>query len=69
MGLQLMKNGEQMVIVFNHPAGRLYETAINGMTLQLEVGDQVYVRLWLNTWIYDNDNKHSTFVGHLLFPL
>ncbi|XP_030259455.1 complement C1q-like protein 2 [Sparus aurata] len=69
MGLGLMKDGEQMVTVYNHAAGNRWETATNGMTLQLEVGDQVYMRLWLNTWIYDNDNKHSTFVGHLLFPL
>ncbi|XP_017159136.1 complement C1q-like protein 2, partial [Poecilia reticulata] len=69
MGLQLMKNGEQMVTVYNHPAGNRHETATNGMTLQLEVGDQVYMRLCENTWIFDNSNDHSTFIGHLLFPL
>ncbi|XP_031136844.2 complement C1q-like protein 4 [Sander lucioperca] len=69
MGLRLMKNGVQMVTVYNHPAGSRHETATNGMTLQLEVGDQVYMRLRPNTWIFDNDNNHSTFIGHLLFPL
>ncbi|XP_034742826.1 complement C1q-like protein 4 [Etheostoma cragini] len=69
MGLRLMKNGEQMIIVYNHPAGNRYETATNGMTLQLQVGDQVYMRLRSNTWIFDNSNNHSTFIGHLLFPL
>ncbi|KAM4727992.1 cerebellin-4-like [Anableps anableps] len=69
MGLRLMKNGVQMVTVFNHSAGNRYETATNGMTLQLEVGDQVYMRLRTNTWIFDNSNDHSTFIGHLLFPL
>uniref|UniRef100_A0A671Y0V2 C1q domain-containing protein n=1 Tax=Sparus aurata TaxID=8175 RepID=A0A671Y0V2_SPAAU len=69
MGLSLTKNGVKMVIVYNHPAGRRYETATNGMTLQLEVGDQVYMRLWAHTWIFDNTNRHSTFIGHLLFPL
>ncbi|XP_038129212.1 complement C1q tumor necrosis factor-related protein 6-like [Cyprinodon tularosa] len=69
MGLRLMKNGQQMVCVYNHVAGNRYETATNGMTLQLEVGDQIYMRLRQNTWIYDNSNDHSTFVGHLLFPL
>uniref|UniRef100_A0A3B3UDT9 Cerebellin-4-like n=1 Tax=Poecilia latipinna TaxID=48699 RepID=A0A3B3UDT9_9TELE len=69
MGLQLMKNGQQMVTVYNHVAGNRHETATNGMTLQLEVGDQVYMRLMQNTWIIDNSNDHSTFIGHLLFPL
>ena len=69
MGLRLMKNGVQMVTVYNHPAGNRHETATNGMTLQLEVGDQVYMRLVSNTWIFDNGNNHSTFIGHLLFPL
>ncbi|KAM8727364.1 complement C1q-like protein 4 [Acanthopagrus schlegelii] len=69
MGLRLMKNGEQMVIVFNHAAGRRHETATNGMTLQLGVGDQVYVRLVAHTWVFDNQDSPSTFTGHLLFPL
>uniref|UniRef100_A0A3B4FN92 Complement C1q-like protein 2 n=1 Tax=Pundamilia nyererei TaxID=303518 RepID=A0A3B4FN92_9CICH len=69
MGLRLMKNGEQMVTVYNHAAGNRYETATNGMTLQLAAGDQVYMRLRPDTWIYDNVNNHSTFIGHLLFPL
>ncbi|XP_032420730.1 cerebellin-4-like isoform X1 [Xiphophorus hellerii] len=70
MGLQLMKNGERMITGFNHvDAIDRHETATNGMTLQLEVGDQVYVRLMEGTWIYDNDNSQSTFIGHLLFPL
>uniref|UniRef100_I3JUU2 C1q domain-containing protein n=1 Tax=Oreochromis niloticus TaxID=8128 RepID=I3JUU2_ORENI len=69
MGLRLMKNGEQMVTVYNHAAGNRYETATNDMTLQLAAGDQVYMRLRANTWIYDNNNNHSTFIGHLLFPL
>ncbi|XP_030258731.1 complement C1q tumor necrosis factor-related protein 6-like [Sparus aurata] len=69
MGLRLMKNGKQMVIVYNHPAGRRHETATNSMTLQLEVGDQVYVRLRVHTWVFDNEDSPSTFIGHLLFPL
>uniref|UniRef100_A0A3Q3BP14 C1q domain-containing protein n=1 Tax=Kryptolebias marmoratus TaxID=37003 RepID=A0A3Q3BP14_KRYMA len=69
MGLRLMKNGEQMVTVYNHPSGDRYETASNGMTLQLEPGDQIYMRLRQNTWIFNNPNDHSTFVGFLLFPL
>ncbi|XP_031416240.1 complement C1q subcomponent subunit B-like isoform X2 [Clupea harengus] len=69
MSLRLMKNGHQMVTVSNHVAGNLYETGTNGMNLQLEKGDHVYMRLRENTWIFDNKNDHSTFIGHLLFPL
>ncbi|KAM6920614.1 cerebellin-1-like [Lycodopsis pacificus] len=66
--LALMKNGERMVVAFNHAGdGQRYETATNGMTLQLEVGEQVYISLWRNTWIYGN--MYNTFIGHLLFPL
>ncbi|XP_029994809.1 cerebellin-4-like isoform X2 [Sphaeramia orbicularis] len=69
MGLRLMKNGQQMVTVYNHAAGNRYETATNGMALELNPGDQVYMRLRENTWVFDNSNDHSTFVGYLLFPL
>uniref|UniRef100_A0A672YGZ6 Cerebellin 7 n=1 Tax=Sphaeramia orbicularis TaxID=375764 RepID=A0A672YGZ6_9TELE len=69
MGLRLMKNGQQMVTVYNHAAGNRYETATNGMALELNPGDQVYMRLRQNTWVFDNINDHSTFVGYLLFPL
>ncbi len=69
MGLRLMKNGVQIITVYNHPAGRRYETATNGMTLELRPGDRVYMTLRANTWIFDNENDHSTFTGYLLFPL
>uniref|UniRef100_A0A671Y7J7 C1q domain-containing protein n=1 Tax=Sparus aurata TaxID=8175 RepID=A0A671Y7J7_SPAAU len=69
MDLVLMKNGEHMIYATNHPAGNRHEPATNGMTLQLVVGDQVYVRLRQDTWIFDNGNNHSTFIGYLLFPL
>ncbi|XP_037315480.2 cerebellin-4-like [Pungitius pungitius] len=69
MGLRLMKNGELMAFVHNYPAGNRFETATNGMTLQLEVGDQVYIRLRQGTWVHDNPDGLSTFNGHLLFPL
>lgn len=69
MGLKLMKNKEHIISVFNHPLGNRWETATNGMTLELKRGDQVYVNLFPKTWIMDNDNNHSTFVGFLLHQL
>ncbi|XP_076147378.1 cerebellin-4-like [Alosa pseudoharengus] len=69
MGLRLFKNDKQTVTVYNHPAGSRFETATNGMNLELEKGDQVCMKLRANSWIYDNANDHSTFIGQLLFPL
>lgn len=68
MGLQLMKNGEPVVMIYNHidEPGR-YIAASNAMNLELEKGDSVYVKLLKNTWMVDNNNNHCTFVGQLLF--
>ncbi|XP_062260809.1 complement C1q-like protein 2 [Platichthys flesus] len=68
MGLRLMKNEEQIVTVYNHPSPISYDTATNGMTIPLNVGDQVYMRLRAGTWLVDSMNNHSTFIGFLLFP-
>ncbi|KAL2096932.1 hypothetical protein ACEWY4_006139 [Coilia grayii] len=70
MGLSLLKNGQQVVIAYNHAAGTRHESAANGMNLVLEQGDQVYIRLSENTWVHDNtDVNVSTFTGHLVVPL
>ncbi|XP_056599741.1 complement C1q tumor necrosis factor-related protein 6-like [Triplophysa dalaica] len=69
LGLRLFKNEEQMVTVYNHPHENRFETATNSIALNLEEGDDVYVRLRENTWIFNNENDHTTFVGHLLFAL
>ncbi|XP_073704299.1 complement C1q-like protein 2 [Garra rufa] len=69
MGLRLFKNGQQMITVYNHPLGDRYETASNSIALTLEKGDQVYMLLWANTWVFDNVNDHTTFTGYLIFSL
>uniref|UniRef100_A0A672SFZ3 Collagen alpha-1(VIII) chain-like n=1 Tax=Sinocyclocheilus grahami TaxID=75366 RepID=A0A672SFZ3_SINGR len=69
LNLGLFKNGEQMVIVFNHPLGDRYESTANSVSLTLEKGDRVYVRLRETSWVFDNYSHHNSFVGHLLFPL
>ncbi|XP_056323561.1 complement C1q-like protein 4 [Danio aesculapii] len=69
MGLRLMKNGQQMITVYNHPSGDRYETASNSISLTLEQGDHVYMRLRQNTWVFDNENDHTSFNGHLLFSI
>lgn len=44
-------------------------SAANSASLLLEAGDVVFVRLYKDFRIYDNTHYHSTFTGHLLFPL
>uniref|UniRef100_A0A672KBB3 Cerebellin 7 n=1 Tax=Sinocyclocheilus grahami TaxID=75366 RepID=A0A672KBB3_SINGR len=72
MALRLFKNGEPMIGVYNHPltdAGIRYESLSNSITLMLEKGDQVFVHLLANTWVFDNTDNLTLFTGHLVFPL
>ncbi|XP_073704176.1 complement C1q tumor necrosis factor-related protein 3-like [Garra rufa] len=69
MGLRLFKNGQQMITVYNHIQGNRYETGSNSISLTLAEGDHVYMRLRANTWVFDNENDHTSFSGHLLFSL
>ncbi|XP_048010474.1 uncharacterized protein LOC125244431 [Megalobrama amblycephala] len=64
----IYKNGERMVIAHDiQPKDRMNSS--NGVVLILEVGDVVYVRLWANSRIYDDQRNFNTFSGYLLFPL
>ncbi|XP_048126215.1 uncharacterized protein LOC125311890 [Alosa alosa] len=56
------------VIAYSQQAG-MYVKPSNGASLLLEVGDVVYLKLWPNGWARDNGNFHTTFSGHLLFPM
>ncbi|KAL1276510.1 hypothetical protein QQF64_036133 [Cirrhinus molitorella] len=64
----IIRNGQLAVMAHAHQAGFVVNSS-NGVVLLLEVGDVVYVRFLANHRIYDNNNNHNTFSGHLLFPL
>ncbi|KAK7883868.1 hypothetical protein WMY93_026991 [Mugilogobius chulae] len=64
----LVKNGHHVVALYEHQTNG-FSTAANGATLLLKANDAVYVQLWSGNVIYDNGNHHSTFSGHLLFPM
>ncbi|XP_041859633.1 complement C1q-like protein 2 [Melanotaenia boesemani] len=67
-GAMLVKNGQNVLIAFEHQPN-LASASSNGVSLLLEVGDVVFMRQFVNTWIYDNVNRHTTFSGHLLFTM
>ncbi|XP_063047329.1 complement C1q-like protein 2 [Engraulis encrasicolus] len=67
-GVCLYKNDEQVLTAWSRqPQERV--AVSNSVSLLLEKGDEVCVKLWPNSWVYDNDNHLSTFSGHLLFPM
>ncbi|XP_048011605.1 complement C1q-like protein 4 [Megalobrama amblycephala] len=64
----IYKNEQRVVIAYcSRPQSDLNSS--NGVVLILEVGDVVYVRLWRNGRLYDDQNNPNTFSGFLLFPL
>ncbi|KAF1378048.1 hypothetical protein PFLUV_G00185540 [Perca fluviatilis] len=60
----LVKNSENVFMAWQKQG-----SASNGVTLLLEVGDVVFMRLVATTVARDNQNHHTTFSGHLLFPM
>ncbi|XP_073325543.1 uncharacterized protein [Pagrus major] len=64
----LNKNGHQFFVAYEHQPSYFGKSS-NGITLLLEVGDVVSVHLRINSRVFDNENHHSTFSGHLLFTM
>ncbi|KAL1006076.1 hypothetical protein UPYG_G00067530 [Umbra pygmaea] len=66
----LYKNGVAMAATADQPtSGDPADNGSNGLVLMLEVGDEIYMRLPINSWIYDDNDGYnlSTFNGILLF--
>ncbi|KAK2827914.1 hypothetical protein Q5P01_018948 [Channa striata] len=68
-GVDLMKNTERVFMAWEQNSSGSFGSSSNGVNLVLESGDTTYVRLWNNTTVFDNTSHHTTFSGHLLFPL
>ncbi|CAI5642619.1 unnamed protein product [Oreochromis niloticus] len=67
-GAYLFRNEENIFLAYESQSHG-WTSASNAASLLLEVGDQVSVRLWAGSTIYDNDNHHTTFSGHLIFTM
>lgn len=67
-GGSLYQNANRILSWYGH-SPRHPTTGSNSAILQLQVGDNVSVRLWSNRIISDNVNKYSSFSGFLLFPV
>lgn len=65
----LFKNDKHIISTHGHQQGGFISSS-NGVSLLLEEGDKVKVNLYPGQWIFDNgEHHHSTFSGHLLFPM
>ncbi|XP_039633686.1 complement C1q-like protein 2 isoform X1 [Perca fluviatilis] len=64
----LVKNTENVFIAWEQQKDGFMSSS-NGVMLLLEVGDIVFVRLWVGHLAYDNGNHQTTFSGFLLFPM
>uniref|UniRef100_A0A8C2GNB0 Cerebellin 10 n=1 Tax=Cyprinus carpio TaxID=7962 RepID=A0A8C2GNB0_CYPCA len=65
----LFKNDQHIISTHGHQASGFISSS-NGVSLLLEEGGKVKVNLYPGQWIFDNgEHHHSTFSGHLLFPM
>ncbi|KAL2080877.1 hypothetical protein ACEWY4_022730 [Coilia grayii] len=69
MGIQMYKNGQQLMLLNEYDSDGQNSYLSSGLTLQLEVGDEINLRIPAGSRLYDNVNNHTTFSGFLLFPL
>ncbi|XP_063073936.1 complement C1q-like protein 4 [Engraulis encrasicolus] len=69
-GAYLYKNEEKIVYAYAYaPSSDYWLKPSNGASLLLEVGDEVCIKVYSGESVYDNWNHHTSFSGHLLFPM
>ncbi|XP_061076837.1 cerebellin-3-like isoform X2 [Conger conger] len=66
--VSLYLNHKYFMSAYDNKPGPGRGTA-NMITLQLDIGDILYIKLRSNMQLHDNGNLYNTFSGHLLFPI
>ncbi|KAL2076390.1 hypothetical protein ACEWY4_028014 [Coilia grayii] len=69
MGIKMYKNGQYLMGLYDYDTDGQNSYLSSGLTLQLEVGDEINLRIPAGYRLYDSVHNHSTFSGFLLFPL
>uniref|UniRef100_A0A8C5ARV5 C1q domain-containing protein n=1 Tax=Gadus morhua TaxID=8049 RepID=A0A8C5ARV5_GADMO len=63
--MSLMKNGQWIVSTWDTTGDDFHDSATNAAVLQLEVGDNVYTKLYAYRELYDDVMFYNTFSGFL----
>ncbi|KAJ0022997.1 hypothetical protein NQD34_015131, partial [Periophthalmus magnuspinnatus] len=68
-GVIIYHNSNRVTMTVGYSYDNGYVDVVNGLVLELEKGDVVYLNLPVNYVVYDSVDNHSTFSGFLIFPL
>ncbi|XP_048041354.1 cerebellin 11 [Megalobrama amblycephala] len=69
MGLSIFKGTSRFVSSYEYNSGERNDQMSNGAVMELDVEEEVHVRLWVRCWIFvDRRYNYSTFTGYLLYP-
>ena len=68
-GLQLYHNSQKIMSNWKRNANDNHVYLSNALTLQLDVGDLMYMQLPSGYGLSDNEDNHNTFSGFLLFSM
>ncbi|CAK6984732.1 complement C1q-like protein 2 [Scomber scombrus] len=67
-GVLLYKNEHHVFSAYEQQTAH-YGSASNSVSLILEKGDKVSIRMFANRRVYDDHNHYCTFSGHLMFTM